>query len=88
MRIRNKKNGTNVLAFENTRVIIKAGETVEIPSLVDFNQITNNADFEKRGWFEIVKEEVEVIPTTSETSLEKAKKEVKEYTLEQKNTEE
>ena len=88
MRIRNKKNGTNVLAFENTRVIIKAGETVEIPSLVDFNQITNKADFEKRGWFEIVKEEVEVIPTTSETSLEKAKKEVKEYTLEQKNTEE
>lgn len=88
MRIRNKKNGTNVLAFENTRVIIKAGETVEIPSLVDFNQITNKADFEKRGWFEIVKEEVKVTPTTSETSLEKAKKEVKEYTLEQKNTEE
>ncbi len=88
MRIRNKKNGTNVLAFENTRVIIRAGETVEIPSLVDFNQITNKADFEKRGWFEIVKEEVKATPTTSETSLEKAKKEVKEYTLEQKNTEE
>ncbi len=88
MRIRNKKNGTNVLAFENTRVIIKAGETVEIPSLTDFNQITNKADFEKRGWFEIVKEEVKVTPTISETSLEKAKKEVKEYTSEEKNTEE
>jgi hypothetical protein len=87
MRIRNKKNGTNVLAFENTRVIIKAGETIEIPSLVDFNQITNKADFEKRGWFEIV-EDIKVIPTTDETSLEKAKKEVREYTSESKKTEE
>lgn len=87
MRIRNKKNGTNILAFENTRVIIKAGETIDIPSLVDFNQITNKADFESRGWFEIVNEEiipVENVSVENETSLEKAKKEVKEYISKEK----
>jgi hypothetical protein len=88
MIIRNKKNGTNTLAFENTRVIIKAGETIDIPSLVDFNQIINKADFGLRGWFEVVEKTETLKIKKEETSLEKAKKEVKEYTSKQKNTEE
>lgn len=88
MIIRNKKNGTNTLAFENTRVIIKAGETIDIPSLVDFNQIINKADFGLRGWFEVVASTENIKKEIKETSLEKAKKEVKEYTSEQKDTKE
>ena len=98
MIIRNKKNGTNTVAFENTRVIIKAGETVNISSLIDFNQIINKADFGLRGWFEIIevaevakedKKEISLEKSTKEeTSLEKAKKEVKEYSSEEKNTKE
>lgn len=85
MIVRNKKNGTNILAFKNTSVIIKGGETVDIPALTDFNDITNKADFGKRGWFEIVEKkeivsESENVSTKEETNLEKAKKEVKEYT--------
>ena len=91
MIVRNKKNGTNVLAFGSSRVIIKAGEIVNIPSLVDFNQIINKADFTNRGWFEIVemveKNEVNNI-VIKETNLEKAKKEVEEYTINKKNNEE
>lgn len=82
MVIRNKKNGTNILAFGNTHVIIKAGETIDIPALTDYNQIVNKADFEKRGWFEIVEENNTTILKTEvklQTSLEKAEKEVKEY---------
>lgn len=88
MIIRNKKNGTNILAFGNSRIIIRGGETVDIPSLTDFNQIINKEDFKNRGWFEIV-EGVNAITTKEikETNLEKAKKEVKEYTSE-KNKEE
>lgn len=83
MLVRNKKNGTNILAFQNTRVIIKAGETVDIPALTSFDQITNKADFDKnRGWFEIVENTNTSTTVTKETSLEKAKKEVKEYTSE------
>lgn len=88
MIVRNKKNGTNILAFGTSRVIIKAGETVDIPSLVDFNQITNKADFTTRGWFEIV-ENNDVINDVviKETNLEKAKKEVQEYTTKKNNEE-
>ena len=85
MIIKNKKNGTNVLAFrgevENVRVIIRAGEVVNIPNLVDFDQVINKADFENRGWFEIINEEnkVETVSEKKETNLERAKKEVEEY---------
>jgi hypothetical protein len=88
MLVRNKKNGTNILAFQNTRVIIRAGETVDIPALTSFDQITNKADFDKnRGWFEIVGSENISTPVTEETNLEKAKKEVKEYTSKKTNKE-
>ncbi len=88
MIIRNKKNGTNTLAFGNSHIIIRGGETVDIPSLTDFNQIINKEDFINRGWFEIVEDsKVATTKVIKETNLEKAKKEVKEYTTE-KNKEE
>ena len=84
MIVRNKKNGTNILAFKSgaqiVKVTIKAGERVEISNLVDYNQIVNKADSEKRGWFEIV----ESPKIEEETSLDKAKKEVKKYASEGK----
>lgn len=88
MIIKNKKNGTNILAFkngtQNIRVIIKGGEEVNIPQLKDFSQVINKPDFlDNRGWFKIIEEkkeeEVEEI-----TGLEKAQKEVKEYTSDNK----
>lgn len=79
MIVRNKKNGTNVLAFGNTKIILRAGEMVDIPELTDSSEIINIADFKSRGWFEIVDEQKN-ISVIQETSLEKAKKEVKEYT--------
>jgi hypothetical protein len=90
MIIRNKKNGTNILAFKNNRVIIRGGETVDIPALTDFNDITNKADFLTRGWFEVVNKTENVsnaVPTKEETGLDKAKKEVKEYTSKKNNEE-
>jgi hypothetical protein len=89
MIIKNKKNGTNVLAFkegvQNVRVIIRAGETVNIPHLVEFNQVINKSDFDKqRGWFEIIKEESKKITEVKDSILEKAKKEVNEYASENK----
>jgi hypothetical protein len=84
MIVRNKKSGTNILAFGNNRVPIKAHETIDIPALTSFEQVINKADFDNnRGWFEIV-EVKKNINTTEETNLEKAKKEVKEYTSKKK----
>lgn len=87
MVVRNKKNGSNVLAFKaslkNNRVVFKAGETIDIPSLTDYNQIINKADFEKRGWFEVVSV-VNKTVLEQESNLEKAKKEVKNYTSDDK----
>jgi len=84
MVVRNKKNGTNILAFrsgvQNVKISIKAGEVVEIPNLTNYSQIINKADFEKRGWFEIV----ESLKIEEETSLDKARKEVKYYASEGK----
>lgn len=81
MIVKNKKNGTNTLAFKNgaeiVRVILKAGEVVNIPSLKEINQVINKSDFINRGWFEILKEE-KILEET--TGLDKAKKEVMEYT--------
>ena len=92
MIIKNKKNGTNVLAFKdgvsNVRVVIKAGETINVPHLKEFNQIINKSDFKSsRGWFEIVsqteiKNSIYVEATTDnleETELQRAEKEVNEY---------
>jgi len=88
MIIRNKKNGTNILAFQNTSIVFKAHETINIPSLTSFEQITNKSDFINRGWFEIV-DNTESAPSlkNKETNLEKAKKEVKEYSKDKKNKE-
>lgn len=88
MIIRNKKNGTNILAFGSSHIIIKGGETVDIPSLTDFNQIINKEDFINRGWFEIVEGSNSITTNViKETNLEKAKKEVKEYTTNKNNEE-
>lgn len=91
MIIRNKKNGGNVLAFkaslQNVKVIFRAGEVIDVKNLFEFNQIINKADFEKRNWFEVIqpeKKEVVEIKTEQESNLEKAKKEVKIYTSEEK----
>ena len=126
MIVRNKKNGSNVLAYREgiqvVKINIRAGEQVEIKDLNDFEQIVNKADFLARGWFEIIDEskgdvnedkvvefieevieyritdneviaetiivvdkviETPEIKTTS--SLEKAKKEMKDYTKKNKN---
>lgn len=87
MVVRNKKNGSNVLAFkaslQNVRVMFRAGETIDVKTLVEYNQIINKADFEKRGWFEIVSVEIKQVEI-EESNLEKAKKEVKNYTSEDK----
>lgn len=84
MIVRNKKNGTNILAFksgvQNIKISIRAGERVDIPNLTDYSQVINKADFEKRGWFEIV----ESPKIEEETSLDRAKKEVKKYASEGK----
>lgn len=88
MVVRNKKNGSNVLAFKaslkNNRVVFRAGEMIDIPTLTDYNQIINKADFEKRGWFEVVSVENKKEVIVQESNLEKAKKEVKNYTSDDK----
>lgn len=86
MIIRNKKNGTNVLAFrvgvKNVRVPIRAGEEVNIYDLVEFDQVINKPDFTARGWFEIIEKQDSPIVSEEETTLEKAEKEVKKYASE------
>lgn len=81
MIVKNKKNGTNVLAFkagvENVRVTIRAGEQVSIPALENFQQVVNKADFITRGWFELIKEER--IVSEKENDYEKAEKQVRDY---------
>lgn len=89
MVIKNKKNGSNVLAFraglQILRVMFRAGDVINIPALVESNQIINKADFKKRGWFEIIEAvEVKKIEAEQESNLEKAKKEVKNYTSDDK----
>lgn len=82
MIVKNKKNGTNVLVYKNdaqiVRVTIRAGEQVTIQELTEFEQVINKADFQSRGWFEVV-EEIKKTSEVKETSLEKAEKEVREY---------
>lgn len=82
MKIINKKKKANYLNFrvngESTKLLIPANLTVNLPLIVNINQIINLGDF-KRGFFEII-EEIKEIEIEIEDSLEKAKKEVKNYT--------
>jgi hypothetical protein len=90
MKVRNKRNGTNTIAYKLGGVakseIIPAGSVVNLTDLTDFNQIVNKQDF-NRGWFELLKEnKKEELIFNSE--LEKAKKEAENYsadTIKSKN---
>lgn len=94
MKIKNKKNKSNCVNLKVNgmakKVFIPAGKTVEIHELNNMAQIININDF-KTGFFEIVEdvvEQVEAAPkkkaasTKKKTkdSLDKVKKEVKNYT--------
>jgi hypothetical protein len=88
MKVRNKRNGTNTLAYKLGGVtkseIIPAGSVVDLFDLNDFNQIVNKHDF-NRGWFEILKEENKS-ELVADSILEKAKKEAEEYSEEDVKT--
>jgi len=91
MTIKNKKHGTNTIAYRNgasiQRAIIPAGASVNLTDLLDLSQVINRQDF-NRGWFEVVSE-INVVTTKIEkekNSLDKAKKEVEEYTEESSDT--
>jgi hypothetical protein len=91
MTIKNKKHGTNTIAYRNgasiQRAIIPGGSVVSLVDLIDLSQVINTQDF-NRGWFEVVSE-VNVVTTKIEkekNSLDKAKKEVEEYTEESSDT--
>lgn len=93
MKIRNKRNGTNTLAYKVGGVtkseIITSGSVVDLKDLVEFNQIVNKHDFTIRGWFEIIEESKEKVvlesasaeenKETLDSTLEKAKKEAVKY---------
>lgn len=84
MKVRNRRNGTNTIAYKLGGVakseIIPAGSVVNLTDLTDFNQIVNKQDF-NRGWFELIEEnKKEELIFNSE--LEKAKKEAKNYSAE------
>lgn len=84
MKVRNRRNGTNTLAYKLGGVtkseIIPAGSVVNLFDLTDFNQIVNKHDF-NRGWFELIKENDQT-ELVSDSILEKAKKEAEEYSAE------
>lgn len=87
MRIKNKKNGTNSIAYKSGAFIVKeiipSGAIVDIKGLTNLNQVINKNDF-SRGWFEVIKEEVlENFTEKKINSLEKAKKEAEEYSAEE-----
>lgn len=86
MIIRNKKNGTNTLAYKAgatiEKVIIPSGAIVQIPGLKDISQVVNKADFQ-RGWFEEVKS-VQEVGLEKNMSFKKAKEEAEEYSEEEK----
>lgn len=84
MKVRNRRNGTNTIAYKLGGVakseIIPAGSVVNLTDLTDFNQIVNKQDF-NRGWFELLEEnKKEELIFNSE--LEKAKKEAENYSAE------
>lgn len=88
MKIRNKRNGTNVLAYKAGATIVKqiipGGAVVEITNLISLSQVVNAQDF-KRGWFEVVAEEKAPVQEVQVkvNKLEKAKKEAEEYSEEE-----
>lgn len=88
MRIRNKKNALNVLAYRSGVVIVKeripGGSTVSVPNLTEFSQIVNKADFNNRGWFEIISEENN--NADSQVFQHDEIKQVEEYAEEKKKT--
>jgi hypothetical protein len=85
MKVRNRRNGTNTIAYKLAGVakseIIPAGSVVNLTDLTDFNQIVNKQDF-KRGWFELV-EESKSEKIVFNSALEKAKKEAESYSAEE-----
>jgi len=84
MTIKNKKHGTNTLAYRNgvsiQRAIIPGGSVINLADLISLSQVINIQDF-NRGWFEVVNE-IETTKPQKENSLDKAKKEVEEYAKE------
>lgn len=78
MRIRNKKNGMNVLAYRDGASIVKeaipAGATVDIPGLNSIGQVVNKFDF-NRGWFEIIENNNKIESKTEEVKSEGVKSE-------------
>lgn len=83
MKVRNKRNGTNTIAYKVGGItkseIIPSGSVVNLPDLIDFNQVVNKQDF-KIGWFEFIKEDIQV--EVADSVLEKAKKEAEKYSAE------
>ena len=96
MNIKNNKNKANYVNFKaggvNKNILIPAGKTAKILSLIKESQIINSGDFQ-RGFLEVIKEveAVKAVPSKevskkekkekkSEDTLEKVKKEVKNYT--------
>jgi hypothetical protein len=88
VKIRNKKNSLNVLAYRSGAVIVKeripGGAVVNIPGLVEFNQVVNKADFQNRGWFEIISEN-KVEQEIAAKNIDEVKQ-VEEYAEEKKKT--
>ena len=54
MKVRNRRNGTNTIAYKVGGIakseIITSGSVVNLTDLTDFNQVINKQDF-NRGWF-------------------------------------
>ena len=88
MKVRNKRNGTNTIAYKVGGItkseIIPSGSVVNLPDLIDFNQVVNKQDF-KIGWFEFIKEDIQV--EVADSVLEKAKKEAEKYSAEKYSAE-
>lgn len=85
MKVRNRRNGTNTIAYKVGGIakseIITAGSLVNLTDLTDFNQVINKQDF-NRGWFELV-EENKIEEIVFNSALEKAKKEAESYSAEE-----
>lgn len=86
MKVRNKRNGTNTIAYKIEGVtkfeVIPADSVVNLFDLNDFDQVINKQEF-SRGWFEIIEEEENQVNLVADSVLEKAKKEAEEYSEEE-----
>ena len=78
MNIKNKKNKANYVNFKangvSKKILIPAGKTADIPSLLNESQIINSGDF-LRGFFEVIeiKKTEEVVVKTTKTKVSKTK---------------